>query len=138
MAKGLFEYLSEHELSVFYDENEQHRILAENVEDYLAPIYRSEASFIVVLLGGEYPKRVWTKFESDQFKDRFGDKAIIPIWFSDAPPGMFDETAKYGGLTLDCSVPAGAEVIRIGDILYKKIGEYKESTSQAGFSFHEP
>ena len=30
---------------MFYDKNEQHRILAEHVEEYLRPIYQSEASF---------------------------------------------------------------------------------------------
>ena len=39
------------EFEVFYDKNEEHRILAENVEDYLGPIYRSEAAFVVCFLG---------------------------------------------------------------------------------------
>ena len=127
VAEMLFEHLTERELSVFYDRNEQHRILAENVEDYLAPIYRSEASFVVILLGEEYPKRVWAKFESEQFKDRFGDKAVIPVWFSDAPPGMFDETVKYGGVTFDRSVSSNAEVTRIVELLCQKIADYKDS-----------
>lgn len=127
VAEGLFNYLTERELSVFYDHNEQHRILASNVEDYLAPIYKSEASFVVALLGKEYPKRIWTKFESDQFKERFGQNAVVPIWFSDAPTGMFDETAKYGGVTLDRDASIGDEVSRIGELLCKKMSEYKES-----------
>lgn len=127
IAEGLFNCLSEHELSVFYDKNEQHRILAENVEDYLAPIYKSEASFVIVLLGPEYPKRIWTKFESEQFKDRFGDKAVIPIWFSDAPPGMFDETTKYGGVTFDREQAVESEINRICELLCAKISDYKEA-----------
>ena len=127
VAEELFNYLTEMELSVFYDQNEQHRILASNVEDYLAPIYKSEASFVVALLGKEYPKRVWAKFESDQFKERFGENAVIPVWFSDAPPGMLDETVKYGGVTLDRGKSPTDEVSRIGDLLCKKIAEYKES-----------
>ncbi len=127
IAEFLFEYLSAHELSVFYDKNEQHRILAENVEDYLSPIYKSEASFVIVLLGREYPKRIWTKFESEQFKERFGESSVIPIWFSDAPPGMFDETTKVGGITLDVSLQKSHEMERIGDLLCRKIQEYKES-----------
>jgi len=78
-ARTLFELLSEHELEVFFDENEQSRILAENIEDYLGPIYSSEASYVVCLLSPEYPKRVWTTFESQQFKARFGQRAVIPI-----------------------------------------------------------
>ena len=126
LAEMLFEYLSAREVSVFYDKNEQHRILAENVEDYLAPIYKSEASFVIVLLGQEYPKRIWTKFESDQFKERFGEKTVIPVWFSNTPPGMFDETTKFGGITFDVSLPKDNEVNRIGEVLCRKLEDYKE------------
>lgn len=45
-ARRLNELLGEREVAVFFDENEQHRILARNVEEYLGPIYRSEASAI--------------------------------------------------------------------------------------------
>jgi len=123
LAEALFNYLSSHEISVFYDHNEQHRILAENVEDYLAPIYRSEAQFVIVLLGPEYPKRIWTKFESEQFKARFGENSVIPIWFKNCPPGLFDETIRYGGLEFDNTANFEAEVQRLGDILINKILE---------------
>ena len=43
IAEALRDRLGESEISTFYDRDEQHRILAANVEDYLAPIYRSEA-----------------------------------------------------------------------------------------------
>ena len=127
VAEILFEYLAEHEIAVFYDKNEQFRILAENVEDYLAPIYKSEASFVIVFLSREYPKRIWTKFESEQFKERFGEKAVIPIWFSDIPTAMFDETRKIGGITLDVSLPKDQEIVRIGELLCRKLEDYKES-----------
>ena len=103
VARSLFELLAENELEVFYDENEQSRILAENIEDYLGPIYRSEASYVICLLGPEYPKRIWTKFESEQFKARFGEGSVIPIWFTSAPPGIFDESTRVGGLTFNPS-----------------------------------
>ena len=109
--------------SVFYDKNEQHRIIASNVEDYLAPIYRSEAEFVIVLLGPEYPKRIWTKFESEHFKQRFGEKSVIPIWFADAPPGTFDETARVGGITIDRSVDIGVQVSDISVLLLRKLAE---------------
>lgn len=103
IAESLYEQLAERELGVFYDKNEQSRILAANVEEYLAPIYKSEASYIVVLLGSEYPKRVWTRFESTQFKDRFGENAVIPIWFTDVDYSAFDVSRDVGGITIDPS-----------------------------------
>ena len=55
IARRLCELLSAREVEVFFDENEQHRILAENVEDYLAPIYKTEAAYVVPFLSGHYP-----------------------------------------------------------------------------------
>lgn len=123
IAELLTEKLTESEAAVFYDKNEQHRILANNVEDYLAPIYRSEAEFVIALLGLEYPKRIWTKFESDNFRKRFGDNSVIPIWFSEAPPGMFDETTRVGGITFDRSKDAAVQVNAIAELLLRKLAE---------------
>ncbi|HBN6386389.1 TPA: ATPase, partial [Escherichia coli] len=95
-AKYISEKLSESEISVFYDNNEQARIISENVEDYLAPIYRSESVYIIPLLTNTYPTRIWCKFESDIFKSRFGSNSIIPLRYSDCAVGMFDESNGVG------------------------------------------
>lgn len=121
IAEELAERLMERELSVFYDKNEQHRILAENVEDYLAPIYRSEAEFVIALLGPEYPERIWTKFESDQFKQRFGANSVIPIWFDDAPLGIFDRSKDVGGLDYQRSGDQTSQLNEICEQLVRKI-----------------
>ena len=125
VAEELDRQLSEREISVFYDKNEQHRILANNVEDYLAPIYRSEAEYVVVLLGTAYPTRIWAKFESEQFKARFGDKRVIPIWFDDSQPGMFDLTGKIGGLTIDRKLPIADQVTAIVEVLSRKLADLR-------------
>jgi len=101
LAKRLHEILTEREIATFYDENEQHRIIAQNVEDYLAPIYRSEGRYVVPLLSKTYPTRIWTKFESDQFNERFGQNAVIAIRFTDTQPGYFSNEQKYGALAFD-------------------------------------
>jgi hypothetical protein len=61
VAKRLSEILSDREVSVFYDADEQHRILARDVEEYLGPIYRRDADYVVALLSPDYPTRIWTK-----------------------------------------------------------------------------
>jgi hypothetical protein len=123
VAALLCEKLCANEVAVFYDKNEQHRILAKNVEEYLGPIYRSEARYVLVLLGKEYPKRIWTKFESDQFKSRFGEGGIVPIWFTDVPPGIFDTTNQIGGITFDHSGDIDKQTDDIVNILIKKLSE---------------
>lgn len=122
-AERLFEELTERECEVFYDKNEQHRILAENIEDYLAPIYRSEAKYVVCLLGPDFPKRIWTKFESEQFEERFGEGAVIPIWFENASPGMFDRSTEVGGFNFDPEKRVEGQIQEIADTLVRKLGE---------------
>ena len=119
--------LSEEDFSVFYDKNEQHRILAENVEEYLGPIYRSGADFVITLLGPDYPKRIWAKFESDQFKRRFKKGAVIPIWFTTAPPGLLDESAAVGGINFDPNGDVQQQIAEAVAVLKKKIAEKRNS-----------
>jgi hypothetical protein len=113
------------EVEVFYDKYEQNRILAEDIEEYLRPIYQSEALFVICLLGKEYPSRIWTKFESDAFKERFRTGSVIPIWFADAPPGMFDESRRVGGITFDRSQPIRPQVQEIVSSLLEKLEDQR-------------
>ena len=125
-ARQIANQLQEREVSVFYDENEQHRFLANDVEEYLAPIYRSESGYVVALLSQEYPKKIWTKFESDNFKHRFGENAVIPIWFADSPPGVFDQSSSYGGLTFYPNKDRDEQVSKIVDILCERLRADRE------------
>lgn len=130
VADAFSKALESREISIFYDKNEQHRILANDVEEYLAPIYRSESKFVVPLLSKDYPKKIWTKFESEQFKQRFGSGSVIPIWFSDAPPGMFDETRKYGGLTFNVENDINSQIQSIADELAAKLAEDRQAEAR--------
>lgn len=121
LAEALTEALGSREISVFYDKNEQHRILANDVEEYLAPVYRSESQFVVALLSKDYPRKIWTKFESDNFKHRFGENSVVSIWYRDNPPGMFDESRKYGGIFFDPAGDVLAQAIEIAAILARKL-----------------
>lgn len=130
LAEEIFSELTTREINVFYDKNEQHRILANDVEEYLAPIYRSESKFVVVLLSKEYPKKVWTKFESDQFKQRFGENSVIPIWYADAMPGMFDESKRVGGMTFDSKGDFPGQVQKIVETLSARLEEERRAESK--------
>ena len=123
VAERLFELLQEQEFEVFYDKNEAHRILAEDIEDYLGPIYRTEARYVLCLLGPDYPKRVWTRFESQQFRTRFGDGAVVPIWFTSAPPGVFDDSTRVGGYHFDPAGDTEAQLHEVAQLLTRKMGD---------------
>lgn len=123
LAKKISDELEQREVPCFYDENEQHRILARNIEDYLAPIYRSEAEYIIVLMSPDYPKKIWTKFESENFKERFGSGAVIPIRFRNASPGFFSEDHEFGSLSYDPALPIDEQVAGIVEVLCRKLVE---------------
>lgn len=123
IAKKIYNGLIENEIEVFYDKQEQHRILAQDIEDYLGPIYRSEAEYVVCLLSPDYPKRIWAKFESDQFEERFGTNSVIPIIFTNSPLGMFDKVSKIGSLKFDPSNDINAQINNIVTLLKKKLAD---------------
>lgn len=123
VAERIFNILSDREISVFYDKNEQHRIVAVNVEDYLSPIYYSEASYVIPLLSPDYPTRIWTKFESDVFRTRFGEGAVIPLRFSTVQDGFYSEESKYGGLAFDPDGDVERQLSEICDVLAKRLEE---------------
>lgn len=125
LAKSVSDALVASEMSVFYDKNEQHRILANDVEEYLAPIYRSESRFVLALLSKDYPRKIWTKFESDNFKHRFGENAVVPIWYTDNPPGMFDESRNVGGITFDPAQDLSEQAKSIVSTLSKMMEEVR-------------
>jgi len=131
LAKRIHDILADREITCFYDENEQHRIISQNVEDYLAPIYRSEAKYVLVLQSPAYPTRIWTKFESDSFRERFGTNDVIPIRFTTVQPGFFTEDAKYGGIPFDPSGDIDAQAAYMVDLLSKRLIEDRETSKAA-------
>lgn len=134
LAEALAQELATRETSVFYDKNEQHRILGNDVEEYLAPIYRSESKFVVPLLSKDYPKKIWTKFESEQFKQRFGEHSVIPIWYSDSSPGIFDESRRVGGMSFDPKADFNSQLEQIIAALAAKLEEERQEEAQAADS----
>lgn len=129
LAKAIFDDLSAREFSVFYDHNEQARILAESVEEYLDPIYRSESTYVVCLLSAYYPTRIWTKFESEAFKTRFGANDVIPIQFEGMQLSFFDTSTTVGFLAFDPTKEFEPQVTRICETLAERVRERVLSTT---------
>lgn len=126
IAQKIFEELSLREHEVFYDQNEQHRIVAEDIEEYLSPIYSSDALLVVCILGPDYPKRIWTKFESEQFKHRLGTGEVVPIMLKTVEPGVFDQASKVGYIPWDPDDDAPEQLQSVAEILVKKYAEIRQ------------
>lgn len=120
-AELLYKKLVENEISTFYDKDHSAAILGNNVDDYLAPIYRSGAKHVVVLLDSNYPKKVWTVFESDHFKERMGGGAVIPILFNDVNLMPTDPLYHKGFERIDDNKDKEEEMSRIADLIKKKL-----------------
>jgi hypothetical protein len=121
IAEKLRDLLVQREISVFYDRDEQHKILAVDVEDYLVPIYRTEALFVLPILSPDYPTRIWAKIESDAFRDRFGSGSVIPIKLNTVQEGFFNDYMKYGHLSLDLSKNIDEQLEEIADTLARRM-----------------
>jgi hypothetical protein len=65
------------------------------------------------------------------FRERFKSGAVIPVWFSNAPPGMFDESSRVGGITFDPTGDINAQVQRIAELLSRKIEEKRAARPRA-------
>ena len=114
LARQLSEALTEAGFGVFFDDFERDRMLGQDIRTYLAPIYASDAEYVLVLLGKEYPKRYWTAFEEDQYQGRIPDGTVIPIWSPDEAPT--DLTDK-GGIVFTSASPPAEEIDRVVDDL---------------------
>ncbi|WP_343954414.1 TIR domain-containing protein, partial [Tsukamurella spumae] len=86
---------------VFYDFAEQHRIIGQDVEKYLGPIYRSNSRYVVAILGEMYGRKRWTLFENDQYKDRYEKGEVLPIWSAKVAPTATDPVRSIGSLDYD-------------------------------------
>lgn len=123
-AKMLFEYLTENEYSVFYDEDVTADLLGKDLEKYFAPIYKSEATYVIAMLDSSYPHRVWTVFESEQYKTRFGTNSVIPIVFEDYTPSPFDLINRIGYERIDSTdSDVASQITRIGETLISKMNK---------------
>lgn len=131
VAENIFRSLQERELEVFYDKNEQYRIIAEDVEEYLRPIYQSEAAFVICVMGPHFPKKVWTRFESQQFKDRFVDGQVIPVVLEGVDIGVFDRLDKVGRIAWLGSRDVTEQAEAIAEELCRKLGEKRREMKPA-------
>lgn len=122
-AEQLRDALEDNGHAVFYDYAEQHRILGEDVQSYLSPIYASGSRYVVAILGPLYGTKRWTVFESEQFRSRIDSGRILPIWSTAAAPSAFDSTRDRGRLSFDPAGDLRAQAIESAEIISKKLAE---------------
>ena len=78
-------------------------------------------------MGTDYPKKIWTQFESKQFKDRYKDGAVVPIVVDGYAPWPTDEMAKIGHLSFDSGKEHKAQIREFADTLGNKCAELRNA-----------
>ena len=125
IAELLKSALAEREIQVFYDMDEQHALLGNNVEEYLARVYQRDSSFVVCILSRDYPVRVWTNFEAAGFKERIGQNSVIPVLCSDATIMPTDALSTIGRLSIDMTIELDPQIEAISDVLSRHIMQHR-------------
>lgn len=122
-AEQLRDSLEDRGHSVFYDFAEQHRILGEDVEAYLGPIYASGSRYVVAVLGEMYGIKRWTIFESKNYHDRIDRGEVLFIWSKKVPSTPTDTARNRGGLEFDPQGDLRGQAIRHAEVIAKKLAE---------------
>ncbi|MBN7783893.1 TIR domain-containing protein [Ponticoccus gilvus] len=122
IAERIFEGLQEFQFEVFYDRQEEQRMLAQDIEEYLEPIYRSEAKYVLCIIDDEYSKKMWPRFEVTKFEERLGDGAVIPILIGNFKDHVFSKIEKVGHFRIKNEKPE-AEVKELVELLAQKMLE---------------
>lgn len=120
-AVALKEQLEDRGLTVFYDNNEQARILGEDLEQFFRPIYEARAQYVAVLLGPAYGQKRWTRFESEVFRKRFDQGHVIPVWSTLVPETVWDVSRTRGGCTFDPSCDIEKQAAEIAELISRKV-----------------
>jgi hypothetical protein len=63
---------------------------------------------------------------------------VIPVWFTTAPPGLFDESSRVGGLTFDPNGDHAGQITMVAELLRRKLAERRNpQTPPTGGLFQE-
>lgn len=117
MVEQIVVQLKSHEVSVFYDNDEQAELWGENLYDLLYNIYANESRFCLVFVSDEYNAKEWTNHERQSaqervFKER-GKSYLLPVQIEGAKLKSMPSIIGY--------VPASLGVEKIVDLVLKKL-----------------
>ncbi len=124
--------MEEYNYNVFYDLNERAEILGRNLEEYFAPIYKSDATFVVVFMDKNYANKVWTIFESKAYKQRFAHNEVLPIISSEMTISPTDILYNTGYYTFDLKEDANKQMHDLASILHQKISTIRSKIKYSG------
>ncbi len=88
-----------HDISVFYDHNEQSFLWGKDLQPTFGEIYRAYAQYCMVFISKHYPKKAWARMELKFAKDRATKdemkEYILPIRLDDTTIPEIADTIGY-------------------------------------------
>lgn len=106
---------------VFYDLDEQSRLLAEDLGEFLKPVYEVDARLVVAILGERYGSKRWTQFEADAYLPRVDRGEVIPIVSTGLQLGATDRLRDIGRLNFDPSGDLSAQAASLAAAVSAKV-----------------
>lgn len=96
-AKKLYELLKDKNITVFYDENEQHKLWGKNLEKELQLIYQEKSRYCLVLVSKHYSQKDWTMAELEFILQRSFPNVdhILPLRIDDTKIPGIKKTIGY-------------------------------------------
>jgi hypothetical protein len=123
-ARRLNDHLEEYGLAAFYDETEKSRILANDVEAILGPIYEKDCRYVVGIFGEMYGIKQWTLFEASKYANRIDNGEVIPIWSTKVlPQSAFDRMRGKGAMTYDPDGDLNKQAADAAETIAKKLSD---------------
>ena len=95
------------------------RLVAELAKKCWGP--KKYAKYVIAMIDSNYPKKVWTVFESQQYKDRCGENSVIPILFDDFIPSPLDALHNKGYERIDTTKEIQPQIEYIANLLIQKL-----------------
>lgn len=120
-VEKLKECLERLDYSVFYDFDQQHYILGQDVEEYLSPIYSEKCRYVVAVVGEKYGSKQWTRFEYQNYRDRIGVGEVLIVRSKKVPYSFTDEMSGIGSLTYDPDGDLGKQARHVAQVISKKL-----------------
>jgi hypothetical protein len=97
-ASQVADILTQHGVSVFYDEYEQSELWGKNLYDHLADVYTNKGRYCIMFLSANYARKAWTNHERQNAQARaFREhrEYILPVRLDDTEIPGIPETVGF-------------------------------------------
>ncbi|RPE39110.1 TIR domain-containing protein [Streptomyces sp. Ag109_O5-1] len=120
-VEPLFEALVRLGYAVFYDFNEQDRLLGVNIDEFLEDVFVRQSRFVAVVLSNAFGLRRSHCFEAEILQGKVPRQRLLPIYETAHSCSPFDSLFHHGYLWLNSTEDLATQAGKHAEIISKKI-----------------